>query len=141
MSSVPLHALSVRQPYAYAILHMGKDIENRTWDPPRHIVGQLIWIHASLKRERVEPWELLGQRFTLDGDELPDLADLATGAIVGSVRVVGSTGIAKGNRWFNGPIGWVLVEPAPLETPVRCRGMLGVWTVPTGVLAQLPAAA
>ena len=40
-------ALSVRQPWAWALLFGGKDVENRTWST-RH--RGRIWIHAS-KRE------------------------------------------------------------------------------------------
>ena len=129
------YALSVQQPWAWAILHAGKDIENRTWAPPRHIIGRRIWIHASKKRQPIEPSELL-PTFTL-GDDVPELADLPLGAILGSVRVVGSTGIAKGNRWFNGPIGWVLADPSPLAEPVAARGSLGLWKVPGGVVERL----
>ena len=44
----PQPALSVRQPWAWALLYGGKTIENRTW-PTRH--RGRIWIHAS-ERER-----------------------------------------------------------------------------------------
>lgn len=131
-------ALSVQQPWAHAILRMGKDIENRTWAPPDHIVGHRVWIHASKKRQPIEPWELLGQRFTLDDDDVPELDELPLGKIVGSVRIIGSTGLSS-SRWFSGPIGWQLADPVPLDTPVACRGMLGVWRVPQDVLAELAA--
>lgn len=40
--------ISVRQPWAWAILHAGKRIENRAMpDPWRSRVGQRIYIHAS----------------------------------------------------------------------------------------------
>ncbi len=140
------YALSVQQPWAWAILHAGKDIENRTWAPPRHIIGRRIWIHASKKRQPIEPSELLPS-FTLGElvvtgisgrlHLVPELRELPLGAILGSVRVVGTTRIAKGNRWFSGPIGWVLTDPSPLARPVATRGSLGLWKVPGGVVERL----
>ena len=130
------YALSVQQPWAWAILHAGKDIENRTWLPPRHIIGRRLWIHASKKRQPIEPVELLPP-FSFDDDDSPGLADLPLGAILGSVRVVGSTDSAPGHHWFNGPIGWVLVDPSPLPMPVGARGSLGLWRVPGGVVERL----
>jgi hypothetical protein len=43
-------ALSIRQPWAHAVLHLGKDVENRDWRyPPTHR-GAVI-VHAGLARE------------------------------------------------------------------------------------------
>jgi hypothetical protein len=44
--------LTVRQPWASAIFHAGKDIENRVW--PTDYRGRL-WIHAGLATARAEP--------------------------------------------------------------------------------------
>jgi len=46
LKGAPWRALSIRQPWAYAILHLGKDIENRPWRT--NFRGPLL-IHASLK--------------------------------------------------------------------------------------------
>ena len=47
-------AISIRQPWAWAIIHAGKRVENRRWDPhsgnaaaARRLVGQTILIHAA----------------------------------------------------------------------------------------------
>ncbi|MQA14935.1 MAG: ASCH domain-containing protein [Pseudonocardiaceae bacterium] len=39
-----MRALSIRQPWAWAILHAGKDVENRSW-PIRH--RERLVIHAA----------------------------------------------------------------------------------------------
>jgi hypothetical protein len=54
--------ISIRQPWAYAILHLGKDVENR---PMRTHYRGRIFIQASLKVEEDEAREL-----KLDPDEL-----------------------------------------------------------------------
>jgi len=74
LDSSEQRALSIRQPWAYAILHLGKDVEDR---PRRtHYRGRIL-IQAALRVEREEALKL-----KLDPDELP------TGAIVGSVEIV-----------------------------------------------------
>ena len=45
----PMLALSIRQPWAWAIIHAGKDVENRSENMARRaerLVGQIILIHA-----------------------------------------------------------------------------------------------
>ena len=41
-----LPAISIRQPWAWAILYAGKDVENRTWQLPERFWGQDILLHA-----------------------------------------------------------------------------------------------
>ena len=101
-------AISIRHPWAYAILHLGKDIENR---PMRtHYRGRIL-IQASLKVEEDEAREL-----KLDPDEL------STGAIVGSVEIVDCIRGSK-SKWANrGQWHWVLKNPRVLAKPRRRRG-------------------
>ena len=46
-----MKVITVRQPWAYAIIHMGKDIENRTWNTGYR--GPLL-IHAASTMRRSE---------------------------------------------------------------------------------------
>lgn len=41
-----MKALTLTCPWAHAIAHWGKNIENRTWQPPRALFGERIAIHA-----------------------------------------------------------------------------------------------
>src|ERR1017187_9047245 len=43
-----IRTLSIRQPWAHAILHLGKDVENRSWSTPYR--GSIL-IHASGRLE------------------------------------------------------------------------------------------
>ena len=48
-----LRAISIRQPWAWAVVHAGKDVENRSATAPRQFksaVGQRVLIHASSHR-------------------------------------------------------------------------------------------
>jgi hypothetical protein len=97
-------AISIRQPWAHAILHLGKDVENR---PMRTHYRGRIFIQASLKVEEDEAGEL-----KLDPDEL------STGAIVGSVEIVDCVRGSK-SKWANrGQWHWVLKNPRVLAKPI-----------------------
>lgn len=52
-----MRALSVIQPWAYALLWLGKDAENRDWrsPPSADLVGRRFVIHASKKLPYAEP--------------------------------------------------------------------------------------
>jgi hypothetical protein len=88
-----IKALSVRQPWAHAILYLGKDVENRS--KPTH-VREGILIQASLRMERPE----LDAAAKLGLDP----GKLVRGVVVGSVRIVGCVKNAK-SRWaIRGPM-------------------------------------
>lgn len=42
-----LPALSIRQPWARAIVEGVKDVENRSWPCPEKYIGQSVFVHAS----------------------------------------------------------------------------------------------
>lgn len=122
---LPELALSVRQPWAWAILHAGKDIENRTQFAitKGDMRPAAIAIHAGKVMTRADYLE--GYETMLGfGIVCPPPATLARGAIVGQVRV---TAIVKqhASRWFFGPRGLVLAEARALEAPIAAVGELG----------------
>jgi hypothetical protein len=106
-----MFAISLLQPWAWAILWAGKDIENRTWDLPAQFVGR-----------RVPSYELVPM-----------------GALVGAVTFTGS--IHPGNdgvRWhFPDQFGWIVHDAKPLPEPIPCKGMLGFWRIPDDVAARV----
>jgi hypothetical protein len=154
-------ALTVQQPWAWAIIHGGKDVENRTqaWT----YRGPLA-IHA-------------GARLSERGcNRMPDLLDetrpdlmaeyattsLTYGAIIGVVDLVDvhqaepethAFGTIYAAACCESP--WAeqsytehggrarvhleLANPRPLPEPIPCRGALGLWTPPADVLEQLQA--
>lgn len=121
---LPRLALSVRQPWAWAITSAGKDIENRSWQAVNHGLRQRgrIAIHAAkgLTREEYED----GRDFIESlGIACPPAVDLRRGGIVGSVEVVDVVGESD-SRWFFGPRGLVLRD-AELWTFIPAIGALG----------------
>ena len=121
-----MRALSVRQPWAWAIFHAGKDVENRTWKN-QHTMGSIA-IHAS---RRTDPLDLLPPR-----TRHPEPEDLVSGAIIGVVDVVGVVERHR-SKWFAGPLGWVVRNPRAIRSPIHSSGHLGLWTLPPGVERRL----
>ena len=136
MTSFPPRVLSIRQPWAWAIFELGKDIENRSWKPPNYVIGSRLLIHAPLRAEPIEPEDLLPPLWNND-IPVPRTRDLPTGCIVGSVRIAGVV-TERTSRWYSGPYGWVLEAPIPVEEHVPCRGRLGLWLPAREILTRIP---
>lgn len=133
-----MKALSIRQPWAWAIVQGHKPVENRTW-PTRH-VGDLL-IHAGLQFDDDGLRSMLSVFPELQA-QLPARWDL--GGIVGIAEAVGCV-TEHTSRWFTGPYGLVLRNARPLPF-VAWRGQLGLFDVPddiqgTGLHAASPAQA
>lgn len=120
-------ALSIRQPWAWLILHGGKDVENRTWRTP--LRGRIA-IHAAktcTESEYQQAVHFVRLRFRDDTPEIPARHELLKGGIVGHVDIVGCVDASE-SKWFVGPYGLLLANPQVV--PFRaCRGTLGFFTI------------
>jgi hypothetical protein len=128
MEGTPTLALSVRQPWAWAIIHGGKDIENRSWQAVNHGLSQRgrIAVHASQGMTRDE-YESARSFMRSIGVDCPRPDDLYRGAIIGSVNVVDVV-TEHDSPWFFGPRGLVLKDPKPITPLGHCSGALGYFT-------------
>jgi hypothetical protein len=119
-------ALSIRQPWAWAILYAGKRIENRTWYTSYR--GYVL-IHAGL---------------TVDYGALDDLEDVIRavaeprapayrGALVGRATIVDCVRpdqvAPEQDGWAMGPWCFVLDDVRPLAKPVALKGALGFFKI------------
>ncbi|MEM6711198.1 MAG: hypothetical protein AAF590_02825 [Pseudomonadota bacterium] len=126
-SDLPPLALSVRQPWAWAILFGGKVIENRSLGSIRS--GKLdcrrIALHAaSGMTEEEYRWGY--SRLSEHGVTCPLPADLPRGAIIGAVTVVDIISQSD-SPWFGskpGNQGLVLDDPVCCD-PIAVTGALG----------------
>jgi hypothetical protein len=119
-----MKALSIRQPWAWLILHAGKDIENRNWRPrnPGLRFRGTCLIHAGIAVQPISD-ELRAWVKQTAGVDLPRSDELPRGGIVGQVDVVDVVR-ASSSPWFEGPCGLVLKNSKPL--PFRAyKGRLG----------------
>jgi hypothetical protein len=133
---MPHLALSVRQPSAWAILHGGKDIENRTKGAIRagRMVPGRIAIHAAAGLTEAE-FRYIAWRMQQIGVRCPPPAELPRGAIIGTVEVAEIIERSD-SPWFGGAAGLRLENPVALEEPIPAKGALGYfeWEA-DGVLA------
>src|SRR5262245_24092577 len=127
-----MRCLTLKRPWPYAIFHLGKRVENRSWRTAYR--GPLL-IHAgrTLQRRSVFP----------DGTPVPDPCRMPSGVIVGLVDLVDCVSLGVWRRrhgcdvWACGPWCWVLANPRLLTRPFRCPGRLGLWKPPPRLLARL----
>lgn len=137
MIEVPKLALSVRQPWAYAILHLGKPVENRGWrrpNPGLNFRGRVA-LHASAGMTRDE-YESAAEFMASIGNTVPPAAELARGGIVGSVEIVDVVR-AYDSPWFFGPVGLVLRDPRPCPF-MPAKGSLGFFQWREGAWSDVP---
>jgi len=124
-----MKALSIRQPWAWLIIHGGKDIENRSWHTKFR--GRFL-VHASQGMTRGEYDEALELVHDIGSMELyqrfPSFNNLPRGVIVGSVELVDSLDTSD-SPWYMGQKAFLLRDPKPLAfTPLK--GRLGFFKVP-----------
>jgi len=127
---IPIKVLSVRQPWAHAIIHgtgQGwKDVENRSWSTAYH--GPLF-IHAGLSKSEMPIAKDIGYA----GDEpfcfgriigVVDLLDCVDSEVPPGPQVYGESQWAGwGSDYY-----WLLSNPRPLDDPIPCKGALGLFT-------------
>lgn len=138
----PPLALSVRQPWAWAIIHGGKVIENRSLGAIKSggMDCRRIALHAAIgMRENEYRWGL--HKLHEHGETCPLPADLVRGAIIGTVDVVDIISESD-SPWFSqrpGNHGLVLENPVPCN-PIPAKGALGYfeWQQFEAVAEPLP---
>lgn len=132
-------ALSIKQPWLYAILQLGKSVENRDWEPPQYIIGQRIALHASKSYDKdgdLAIAQITGYQVPRG---LPRGCFLATARVAGVIteeQVYSSIVSADIDTWFCGRYGWLLADIRPLEKPIPCTGQLGLWNIPDECLSK-----
>lgn len=122
--------LTVRQPWAWAIIHGPKRIENRGRRTNHR--GPLL-IHAGSSRAFLEG-TTQGDWTNLPG--LPAFDALDYGAVVGVVTVTGCVPVEEvaGRPFADGPWCWLLSDPRPFPVPIRLPGQPGLFRVPDAIM-------
>jgi hypothetical protein len=124
--------ISLHPLWAWAVLHAGKDVDNRAWSTDRR--GRVL-IHAWEQRTSLREDQALRAELSflagIPRTVLP--ATFERGAIVGSVEIIDCVEAAP-SRWAaRGKVHWVLRDPCPLSPPlrdVRSDGELFHWAYP-----------
>jgi hypothetical protein len=130
-----MKCLTVRQPWAWALVAGPKRVENRSWATAHR--GPLL-IHAGLSRAERAACRLV--------PGCPDFDGLPLGALVGAVRLDDCVrldaltgGLFGGGlpAFAEGPWCWLVSAPVALPAPVPWRGGRGVFDVPDEVMHDL----
>lgn len=137
-----MKALTVQQPWTWAILHGGKDVENR---PQAWSYRGPLAIHAGLAyASGAMQWPAFvrAQRAAGGTGWMPH------GAFIGVVDLVDvhresptccESPWGEHDQKLGGLVHLELANPRPLLKPIRCKVRLRLWTPPSDVLEQLHA--
>lgn len=142
----------MQQPWAWAIIHGGKDIENRTrawrYRGPLAIHAGKRWSDRGAESALVKAAYETAYPVENDDEDYP----FPRGAIIGTVELLdvhpdagccrpwGESHYlqypADKQLWRRGLVHLVLTDPRPCD-PIGCNGALSLWTVPDDIAAQL----
>jgi len=148
--AMPTHALTLWQPWASAIVHGPKRVENRSWSPPGNVIGRRIWIHAGMYIDH-EHYEDVIDLWRMFGVREATIPKMVHGAIIGHAIVAGYgyeraaddgalltdpeytvvgavTSDVFDDPWWMGPYGWVLCDVREIQ-PVEVRGFQKLWRI------------
>lgn len=165
-----MRILTVRQPWAWAIIHGGKDVENRA----RNIAGSYrgpVAIHAGMRediaaRQHPSIQKLAEERWGTTADDLLTGRRDQFGRVIGvvdlvdvhSASVIGGCGRLRHDcpehgtcrehcsPWALGPApeGWfhhlVFANPRALDEPIPFKGALGLRKLDEDTIARIGAA-
>ena len=120
-----IKAISLKQPWAWVIIHAGKPVENRTW--PSRYRGEL-YIHSS------KTFDLQGFHWMIENQKklgikgfIPIKDNYKRGGIIGKVKMVDCVSYHP-SPFFFGPWGHVYENPEPLPF-FPCKGQLRIFEV------------
>lgn len=123
----PLYALTLRPPWGYAVLHLGKDIENRVWRPRQQITeGMEFCIHGGA----LSGWDEEGARWIESkfGVTLPEKAKHPRGLLC--TRVFGGVVTDSLSPWHaRGQYGWKIGSGWDFSSPIEVGGQQRLWRV------------
>lgn len=146
-----MKALSLRQPWAWAVLNLGKHVENRRWSTVFR--GDFL-IHASKGMTKAEYYDCLEFCREVAGAHVisvfPPLGALERGGIVGAASLVRVIEPCTGRCWESGKdcgtehgwhmpdqYGFVLERVRSSPRFVACKGELGFFDVGADVVSAL----
>lgn len=118
-----MRTLSIRQPWAWLIVHGHKAIENRDWTTAYR--GEFL-IHAGagiVQRDYREIAAYLDAELGILVPPFTDLDRVPRGGIVGVATLTGIV-TESDDPFFQGPFGWKLANATPVHF-IAAKGQLG----------------
>jgi hypothetical protein len=115
-----MKTLTVKNPWAGAIMFLGKDVENRTWKT--NYRGRIL-IHASRTQDAGAYHGAFGSLFS----DPAFAGKLRFGYIIGSVELFDCVRNAESKWAEKGLWHWRVKDPVVFAEPVAIQGSLGLW--------------
>jgi hypothetical protein len=131
-------ALTLLNPWAYAITHKGKRVENRTWAAPERV--DYLLIHAGKGWDKDSPRALYAEAWDLHCEGVAPTAAIVAVARLAHVCDSSVRNFDCGcDEWAaEGQYHWRLDDDVRvLDEPVPCSGRLGLWRPSADVLAAV----
>lgn len=113
-----MKALTIRQPWAGAIAHQSKRVENRSWKLPAKYEGARILIHAGAQPDRDAQ---------VHGEHLNVYSAIVAVATITECHF-SVAGTCCGPWGEERAYHWTLADVIALPEPVPAKGALGFWT-------------
>lgn len=152
-----MKALTVRQPWAWAIINGGKDVENR--NRKTNYRGRL-YIHAGLGySEEAEyfpamkqAWKGAAQLLAVERGNMGTLRKqdlfLDYGIVIGTADLIDCHHVSDCADWAEtgsycsewaqpATWHWVLANARPIEIPFEAKGQLGIWNLGPSSVEEL----
>ena len=112
---------------SYALLHGGKDIENRT----KRVKPGWYALHTGSSKidPNIEKYVIKNLKFNLKENDIPKEKDLPHSCIVGAFHIAGSAELKdnehlKTNGWSLGPVCNFVDKTLNFENPISTKGMI-----------------
>jgi hypothetical protein len=135
-----IRGLTLKHPWTWAVLELGKNIENRQWQPPLEMIGQHIAIHGGVAPTSRPAWNEVREDVSVIYEgilrKLPQadqerLRDYFAREFPGKNNHKGTEIVLEE------VIRPGIVAVVRLENPVPCRGAQKLWTLPDDVLERV----
>jgi hypothetical protein len=137
MRGLEIRGLSLTRPWPFSFVNgpalSQKRTENRSWPPPKHLIGHFIALHAAQSWDEADrEWiaSTMGV-YVPSNRESPHSQIFAVCMLAGFIEHDQDFRLSEFQRkWFFGPYGWLLDTETfvALKNPVPCKGGQGLWT-------------
>lgn len=139
LATGPLQAVTVWQPWSWAILEAGKPAENRSWALPQRLWGKWVGLHAGVGGG--------GRQLADESQDIRDVfkikvpPDLPRRVLVGLVKFSRGYPLEQLPRprteWDCGPWCWEVADRLAFSSTISISGAQGFWFVPAAETSQL----
>jgi hypothetical protein len=137
-----MKALTLKHPWPWAILWLGKRVENRSWSPWSLRVGEWFALHGGREPSGAGYWEarrIARELAKKTGNTDGDIHPFVWTGIFALTQYGGLIDTDSQDVWYDGPdyCGWKLENLIVVKPAIQCPGAQGLWTVPPQIAARL----